>query len=275
MAVGLAVALAAALGGWAVADRIAADPVAPAPTQKVFDAGPARLKVSTGWARAPRPPVLPGFDNAPAYTPYAGLTTTVSVALLPADTASLVPAALVSKVDGGLPKAETAKVVGLSARAYRGVVTGDSVLDLYAIPTTRGVLTLVCTARAGAEASPTWCLEGLDQITVAGAKPITLNDSTAYRMRAPETMKKLDSVRVAERVALRRARGPVGQERAARELRQAYFSAADELAPLAAAGEPSEDVVAALRDAGRAYRKLGFAADHRSKRGWKRARTQV
>ena len=48
MAVGLAVALAAGLGGWAVADRIAADPVTPPSTQKVLDAGPARLKVSTG-----------------------------------------------------------------------------------------------------------------------------------------------------------------------------------------------------------------------------------
>ena len=275
MAVGLAVALAAGLGGWAVADRIAADPVAPPSTQKELDAGPARLKVSTGWARAPRSPALPGLDNAPAYTPWSGLTTTVSVALVPADSASLVPAALVKKADGGLPKAETAKVVGLSARAYRGVHTGDSVLDIYAIPTTRGVLTLVCTARSGAEESPTWCLEGLDQITVEGARPITLNDATAYRMRAPSTMKDLDAVRVRERVALRRAKGPVGQERAARTLWLAYASAAEELEPLAPKDEPAAEVVAALRDTARAYRKLNFAADHRSKRGWKRARTAV
>jgi hypothetical protein len=273
--VGLAVALAAALGGWAVADRIAADPVTAPSTQKVLDAGPAHLKVSAGWARAPRAPALPGLGDAPAYMPYSGLTTTVSVALVPADSASLVPAALAEKADGGLPKAETAKVVGLQARAYRGVHTGDSVLDIYAIPTTRGVLTLICAARSGAEASPTWCLEGLDQITVEGARPITLNDATAYRMRAPATMKSLDAVRVRERVALRRAKGPVGQERAAGALRKAYFAAADDLAPLAAKGEPSEDVVAALRDTGRAYRKLGVAADHKSKRGWMRARSEV
>jgi hypothetical protein len=275
MAVGLAVALAAGLGGWAVADRIAADPVDAPSTQKVLDAGPARLKVSTGWARATRAPVLPGLDNAPAYMPYSGLTTTVSVALVPADSASLVPSALVEKADGGLPKAETAKVVGLQARAYRGVQTGDSVLDIYAIPTTRGVLTLVCTARSGAEASPTWCLEGLDQITVEGARPITLNDATAYRMRAPAAMKDLDAVRVRERVALRRAKGPVGQERAAKKLWLAYAAAADELAPLGVKGEPSEDVVLALRDTARAYRKLNAAADHHSKRGWKRARAAV
>jgi hypothetical protein len=275
MAVGLAVALAAGLGGWAVADHIAADPAPTTAAEKVLDAGPARLKVSGGWARATRPPALPGLDNAPAYMPYSGLTTTVSVALLPADSASLVPADLVTKAEGGLPKPETARVVGLQARAYRGVRTGDSVLDIYAIPTTRGVLTLVCTARSGSESAPTWCLEGLDQITVAGARPITLNAGTAYRMRAPETMKGLDSVRVRERVALRRANGPVGQERAAKTLWLAYATAADELAPLAPKGEPSEKVVLALRDTARAYRKLHTSADHRSTRGWKRSRSAV
>lgn len=276
MAVGLAVALVAGLGGWAVADHIAADPAPSAgATEKVLDAGPARLKVSAGWQRAPRGPALPGLANAPAYRPYSGLTTTVSVALVPADSASLVPADLVTKADGGLPKAESARVVGLQARAYRGVRTGDSVLDIYAIPTTRGVLTLVCTARSGSEEAPTWCLEGLDQITVEGAKPITLNAGTAYRMRAPETMKGLDAVRVRERVALRRSKGPVGQERAARTLWLAYAGAADDLAPLAPKGEPSEQVVLALRDTARAYRKLNFAADHRSKREWARARSAV
>jgi hypothetical protein len=82
-------------------------------------------------------------------------------------------------------------------------------------------------------------------------------------------------VRVRERVALRRAKGPVGQERAAKTLWLAYASAADELGPLAPKGEPAEKVVVALRDTARAYRKLNFAADHRSKRGWKRARTAV
>jgi hypothetical protein len=275
MAVGLAVALAAGLGGWAVADRIAADPAPTTATEKVLDAGPARLKVSAGWQRATRPPALPGLANAPAYMPYSGLTTTVSVALVPADSASLVPSDLVSKAEGGLPKAEIARVVGLQARAYRGVRTGDAVLDIYAIPTTRGVLTLVCTARSGSDEAPTWCLEGLDQITVEGAKPITLNAGTAYRMRAPETLKTLDAVRVRERVALRRAKGPVGQERAARALWLAYAAAADDLAPLAPAGEPSEKVVLALRGTARAYRKLHTSADHRSERGWTRARTAV
>ena len=55
-----------------------------------------------------------------------------------------------------------------------------------------------------------------DQITVAGAKPLKPAADTAYRMRAPGVIKTLDSVRVRERKALRRAKGPVGQQRAAR-----------------------------------------------------------
>jgi hypothetical protein len=275
IALGLAVALVAAVGGWFVANRIAADPATAPSLEKVLDAGPARLKVSTGWERVSRPPALPGLDGAPAWTPYAGLATTVSVALVPADDPALVPAALVKAAEGGLPAPEKARVVGLQARAYRGVRTGDSVLDVYAIPTTRGVLTLVCSARNGGTEAPTWCLNGLDQITVKGATPIAPDAGTAYRMRAPAVLKKLDALRVTERVALRRSKGPVGQERAARTLWRAYGDAAGELAPFAAPGEPSVRVVAALRATSRGYRALADAAHRRSRRAWTRARTAV
>jgi hypothetical protein len=196
------------------------------------------------------------------------------VALLAADDQALVPAALVEQADGGLPLPEKARVVGLDARAYRGVRAGDKVLDVYAIPTTRGVLTLVCTARGDAAEAPTWCLNGLDQITVEGARPLKPDAGTAYRMRAPDTLKTLDTSRVSERVALRRAKGPVGQERAARTLWRAYAGAAEELAPLAPEGAPAL-VVSSLRSTARAYRALGNAADRRSKRAWARAKTAV
>jgi hypothetical protein len=276
IAVGVAVALVAGLGGWFVANHIAADPAAAPSVQKELDAGPARLKVSTGWERSPRPPALPGLDGAPAWTPYAGLATTVSVALVPADDPALLPSALVKAAEGGLPKPEKARVVGLEARAYRGVRTGDSVLDVYAIPTTRGVLTLVCAARNGGPEAPTWCLNGLDQITVAGATPITPAPDTAYHLRAPAILKALDAKRVSERVALRRSKGPVGQERAARVLWKAYADAALELAPYTAGGEPAVvQIVPALRDTARAYRALADAAHRRSRRAWTRARTAV
>jgi hypothetical protein len=155
------------------------------------------------------------------------------------------------------------------------VRAGESVLDVYAIPTTRGVLTLVCAARNGAPEAPTWCLNGLDQITVAGAQPIEADAGTAYRMRAPATLKELDAVRVRERVALRRAQGPVGQRRAAQTLWRAYVEAAAELAPLAPKGEPPALVVASLRETARTYRALGEAAQRRSDRAWARARTAV
>ena len=86
-AVGLVVALAAGLGGWFVAERIAADPAAVPSVQKELAAGPARLKVSQDWAEVRSPPIFPGLAGAPAWTPYSGLATTVSVALVPADDA--------------------------------------------------------------------------------------------------------------------------------------------------------------------------------------------
>jgi hypothetical protein len=275
VAAGLVVALAAALGGWLVAERIAADPATVPSYSKELKAGPARLKVSTDWAEVRSPPVLPGLKDAPAWTPYAGLATTVSVALVAPDDAALVPNALVKDAAGGLPQPERARVVGLEARAYRGVRSGQSVLDVYAIPTTRGVLTLVCSARNGAAEGPTWCLDGLDSITVAGAQPLKPAADTAYRMRAPEALKKLDAVRVSERKALRSSKGPVGQQRAADRLYRAYLAAAEELGALAPQKSAAARVVTSLRDTARAYRALSVAADRRSKRAWARARSRV
>ena len=148
-------------------------------------------------------------------------------------------------------------------------------LDVYAIPTTRGVLTLVCSARGGETEAPTWCLNGLDQITVAGAKPLKPAADTAYRMRAPGVVKTLDSVRVRERKALRRAKGPVGQQRAARTLWRAHRTAAEELAPLAPEKSAPARVVTSLRDTARAYRALGDAAGRGSRRSWAQARSEV
>ena len=124
VAAGLVVALVAAIGGWVVAEKIAADPATVPSYSKELQAGPARLKVSTDWAEVRSPPVLPGLAGAPAWTPYSGLATTVSVALLAPDDAALVPNELVKGADGGLPNPERARVVGLEARAYRGVRSG-------------------------------------------------------------------------------------------------------------------------------------------------------
>jgi hypothetical protein len=155
------------------------------------------------------------------------------------------------------------------------VRSGESVLDVYAIPTTRGVLTLVCSARTGAPEAPTWCLNGLDSITVTGAQPLKPAADTAYRMRAPAVMKKLDAARVSERKALRRAKGPVGQQRAATRLYRAHLATAEQLAPLAPDKTRPERVVTSLRATARAYRALATAAERRSKRAWARARSEV
>src|SRR4051812_15643013 len=249
IAAGLLVALAAAAGGWVVADRIAARAPEDTPSgDRVLTAGPARLRVSVPWTPARRPPAVPGLEDAPAWTPYAGLATTVSVALLPAQHPALLPSALVAQAQGGLPRAETAKVVGLQARAYRGLRANGSVLDVYAIPTTRGVLTLVCTAGSGGPA-PAWCLSGLDQITVSGASPLKPAADTAYRMRAPEILRTLDKSRVRGRRTLHGAERANGQERAARALAADYKRAAVALAPLAPRAGPAAKVPHALRRA--------------------------
>ncbi len=237
MAVGLVVALVAGVGGWS-----GRQPHRRRSGQRAGDRQGARRRpgATEGLQRL-------GAGRAPARRPRPRRRSRVHAlrragddrlgrACCPPTTRRSFPPRWWQAAEGGLPKAEKAKVVGLEARAYRGIRTGDSVLDVYAIPTTRGVLTLVCTARNGGAEAPTWCLNGLDQITVDGAQPITPKAGTAYELRAPVILKGLDEARVRERMALRRSKGPVGQERAARTLWKAYGDAAAELAPYAAAG---------------------------------------
>ena len=176
-----------ALGGWAVADRIAADPVA-APSDAE---GPRR-----------RPGAPEGLGRLGAGAPAAGAAGARQRArlhALPGPDDDRVgrararghrrrwcPPRWCDKANGGLPKAETAKRRRpAGARLPR---RPDRRLGARHLrdPDHARRADLVCTARSGGrEASPTWCLEGLDQITVDGARPITLNDATAYRMRAP------------------------------------------------------------------------------------------
>src|SRR5689334_22230389 len=116
IAAGLAVALIAAVGGWLVAHRIAINsPATTAPTDKVLKTGAARLRVSSDWQSVARPPALPGLSGAPAWRPFTGLSTTVSVALLPAEHTTLVPSGLVKGASGGLPAPQSARLVGLEA----------------------------------------------------------------------------------------------------------------------------------------------------------------
>jgi hypothetical protein len=274
---GVGLVLVGAVAGWLVAHRIAsrAPAAPPESAERVLDAGPARLRVSAPWTRAQRPVSVPGLLWAPAWTPYAGLSTTVSVALLPAQDASLLPRALVDSVRGKLPRAQTARLVGLHALAYRAVHSGSSVLDIYAVPTTRGVLTLVCTAGRNSSEAPAWCLNGLDQVTVAGARPLKIAPDSAYRLGAAAALKPLDRARVRERAALHVARRYDAQGRAAAALSTAYASAAGRLAPLAPASGAAAAVPGALRNAAAAYHALARAAAHRDRRGWNRARAAV
>ena len=198
MAVGLAVALVAALGGWAVAERIAADRPPAAPVAELLDAGPARLQVSSGWHGAPKPPALPGLGGSTGLDAVLGPGPRRSRSRWCRPTTrrwSPWPG------QGG-PGRAAATREGAGGRAARRARIAASrpatrVLDIYAIPTTRGVLTLVCAARNGAPEAPTWCLNGLDQITVTARGRCRLTDDTAYHMQAPAVLKALDASRVA------------------------------------------------------------------------------
>ena len=206
--------------------------------------------------------------------PYSGLTTTVSVALVPADSASLVPAALVEKADGGLPKAETRegrRPVGarLSRRPDRRL--GPRHLrdpdharradaGLHGAQRRRGVADLVPRGPRPdhGRGRPADHLERRDRLPDARAgddegRSTRCACASASRCGAPRARSGRSGPR--RRCGSAYARPPTSSSRWRRR-----------------ASRPSK-VVVALRDTARAYRKLNTAADHRTKRGWKRARS--
>ena len=194
-----------------------ADPAAAPSRRKVLDAGPARLKVSAGWAARRRaPPALPGLDEArPPTCPTPGLTTTVSVALVPADSASLVPGRAGDEGRGRPAQGrDRTRRRPAGARLPRRPHRRLGPRRLRDPDHARACSRSCARPAAGPRRRRPGASRASTRSPSKGPAPITLNAGTAYRMRAPQTIKTLDATRVRERVALRRSKGPVGQARA-------------------------------------------------------------
>ena len=183
---------------------------------------------------------------------------------------------------------EKARVVGLEARAYRGVRTGDSVLDIYAIPTTRGVLTLVCAARSGGR--------GGADLVPERARPDHRRGRQADHARrrdrvpdarpgGPEGARRGARARAGRAAARRRARSASAAPRArSGGLRRRRGRARRRWRPRASR---RRRVVASLRDTARAYRaarrrreeaqqaRVGAGADGRGRRPSKTLKRRV
>lgn len=268
-----AAAMLAAVGfGWFVAQGgLKSDPPPPAPLPHIVSAEGLRVRTDPTWQRASPAPSVPGFTRSKtvAFRPTPGLDTFVIVQMLPLNTRSLLPPAL--ETTAGKP--QTTTFDGRPAWHYAALVAGPWNLDVLAMPTTTGVLTVACAAQEDGQAL-LGCLDGMRSVDPARGRALRPNADLAFQRKLSALLPGLNRGRLKTGHALLKADGPVGQGAAARRMRTLYRDAAGELHALDVAG-PTRELSSALSATGAAYRQLSIAAGHRSRREWNSARDAV
>jgi len=234
-------------------------------------AGPLRLQVPEGWSRVAEARALPGFTTPGIAARQAETRMDLVAALLPADHASLLPAALVERLATSRPSPIAIPVVGgqlayqYVALRVRGV---PGVLDVLAWPTTRGVATVACLAAPAFAPLLASCDDVARTVSVAGAHGLPLGPATALLSRLPPVLASVDAARSA--YARATTRGDAG---AASRLAAAHRRAAGALSSVMAAGR--RPIERALRAEGLAYARLAEALRTRDRSAAIRARGRI
>ncbi|MBE2318754.1 hypothetical protein DVA67_022450 [Solirubrobacter sp. CPCC 204708] len=232
--------------------------------------GRLRLQPDPGWTQLDRAPAVPGFaiDRSLGFAPYPGLNTVFVATLQYAEDGTLLPAGL----RGDAPRPSAGRLAGIPAWFYRGLSAGRWRLDAAVVPTSQGVVTVACAVPGNAGDLPVGCLNGVRGLAVADASTLPPSASAAFQIQLPAALIELDTARVDDRTAIRRAKTPGGQARAAARLRQAHLKAAARLERSATDAEGGPALISALRASADAYRALERAANRRDRRAWTRAR---
>jgi hypothetical protein len=164
------------------------------------------------------------------------------------------------------PRREAVRLGTLTGFRYRNLlqrrIHGE--FTVYAVPTTTGVATIVCLA-AGDKATETLarCEAVATTLTLRGAEALPLGTSERYATAVNTALTALDEQRGDGRRALRAARTPLAQARAAEGVAGAFGAAAAALErarPGPVERNVHEALVASLRRTADAYEELARAA---------------
>jgi hypothetical protein len=262
---GLVAVVAAVAAGWWLGGVSRTPETLDVPTS-IVPVGQVRVEVAADWAPATAAPG-PDAEGGQAFAPAAGLTARALLVAGPAADPSLVPPALRAELPDPLPPARRTKLAGVAAWTYGPVRSEERVLQVTVVPTTVGVLAVVCSSPPETWSVALGCASGVRKLAPVGGQTLAPSPELAFRQRASGVLRTLDRDRVAGREALAGPRRPA----AARRLAEAHSAAAATLAGMAVKGVTGDSVVA-LRDASRAYQAFGRAE---SRRGFIRTRAAV
>ena len=221
----------------------------------------------SSWQRAEAPSV-PGieFTNAIAVGPAGQANNRLVTGMVDASGASLLPAAFVKTLGAEPDRTDTVRLGDYQAYRYRNLDPGgfNPALTIYAVPTDKGVATVACTAdQAQAAQFLPECERAASTLELEGAKPFELGPGRAYTERVNSTLERLQSGRERQLKALKSAKTPAQQARAAGNISRAYSTAARQLsrAPVSPQiASVNDAIVAALNDVAEGWERVSDGA---------------
>ena len=272
---GVVLAVLAAATGYLVAPK--ARPPAPAPAQpRVVGSPVLELTIPPDWRVADSLPLRPGLDYEGTPVRLAPRTSE-GVALVAgrvaADAPSFVPASLPPTLAAALPRPALIMLGDVGALRYEGLRPAgeDAVVELYAVPTSAGPVSVSCTADAASAGLLEACRRVAATLAIRDGEPLELKPDAQYGSAVAAVLGRLVTARGQARARLARAGG---QAREAASLAQAFAAARDGMAkttPPPVAAPVHDGIRAALDRAGKAYAALAAGAQRDDRAGFRRA----
>ena len=273
------VALAVAIGagiGWLVAPS-SKQQDKPAAASSSASNDTFQLGFPAGWRRTSTAPQVNGLRLSDPVT-LAGTAGagTVVAGTSDADGPTLLPKDLRDRL--AAPAQATAVKLGpAAAYRYSGLAarSPNERLTVYAIPTTKGAVTVAC---LGAAVTSADCSTIASTLRLRGARAYALGPDPAYARALDQAMTSLNTDRARNRSALSEAKTPAAQASAARALSATYGSTAAALRgqPVSPADRAANDqIVSALDAAKKAYADLAAAARKGDKKAFAAASSDV
>jgi hypothetical protein len=275
------VALAAFIGASAVGVALARDSGRPPNTtsSRAISTTSLELRVPAAWRHLDRRPRLAGIafaESVAARAPHPAGPTLIAGMVDDVADPTLLPQATL-EIDGALPRPDIVELGALRALRYRDVrLTAIAApATLYAVPTDRGVATVVCIADAKRA-------DGCDAV----AATLRLRKGRAFAPGAREDLArrvnaitaKIGRAQRRDGAALRDARRSPGQAIMAERVSRAYARAARGVEALRVSpsdAAPTRQLARSLRGARHAYRALASAARRHAPRTFSRARRSI
>jgi hypothetical protein len=233
-----------------------------------IDAGPGGPKGS---------PALPGFNftNPVAAGPAGAATQGRIVAgLVDATGASLLPSGFVKSLGADPDRSDTVKLGDYAAYRYKSLQPAGFApnLTVYAVPTDKGIATIACEADATASAQfLPLCEQAASSLKLTGAKAFDLGPGKDYTDALNATLGKLTTDRAAGTKALKAAKTPAQQAKAAGQLQSAYKTAAASLQKLSVSPQikdANDGIVAALNNVAAGYGQVASGASKANRRAY-------